>query len=159
VDGLPFLPALFDAAATAEEAKTNAGQLRTMYASFKPDQMENMSRMSLAQMITEPKYVDVVAKWASHSDSAFVGQALYDLMTTDLRAELGKLRTPVLLIGAAKATASNPEKLAELRAKYEKQVEKAPDHKVVLASNALHFIMFDDPEFLLQALDEFLGAR
>jgi hypothetical protein len=52
-----------------------------MYASLKPEQLKTMARMALTQMITDPKYVEETTEWAGRSDSAFVGQALYELMT------------------------------------------------------------------------------
>jgi hypothetical protein len=35
-------------------------------------------------------------------------------------------------------------------------VAKVPDHKVLLAKKARHFIMLDDPQFLFSAMDDFL---
>jgi N-formylmaleamate deformylase len=159
VDGLPFLPALMDPSTTVAESRIQAEQMRAFYASLKPEQVRNMAKMSLAQMISDPKVAASAVKWAERSDSAFVGQALYDLMTTDLRPELAKLRSPVLLVGAGKAYSSNPAQLARIGAAYEAQVAKAPQHRVVMAEHALHFIMLDDPEFLIHAIGQFLGGR
>jgi N-formylmaleamate deformylase len=159
VDGLPFLPALMDPAASVADSRVQAEQMRSLFASMKPEQMQTMAKMSLTQMISDPKMVDTVVKWAERSDAGFVGQALYDLMTTDLRAEIAKISCPVLLIGAGKAFASNPDQLARVRTTYELQVAKAPQHKVVMAEHALHFIMLDDPQFLIREIDEFLGMR
>ena len=159
VDGLPFLPALMDASTGAAEARVQAEQMRSLYASLTPEQVQNMAKMSLAQMISDPKMVETAVTWAARSDAAFVGQAVYDLMTTDLRPELTKLRSPVLLVGAAKAFASSPEQFARIRAAYEEQVANAPEHRVVMAEHALHFIMLDDPEFLIHEIGAFLGER
>ena len=38
---------------------------------------------------------------------------------------------------------------------YEAQVARIPDHRVVLAEKARHFIMLDDPAFLYATLDAF----
>jgi pimeloyl-ACP methyl ester carboxylesterase len=80
-------------------------------------------------------------------------------MTTDLRPELGRLRAPVLLIGAGKAFNSSASRLEEMRAAYENQVQNVLDRKILMAQKALHFIMFDDPEFLFRSIDEFLAER
>jgi len=159
VDGLPFLPALMNAAATADESKASAAQMRSLYASLTPEQLENMTRMALGQMISDAGDIGRVTKWAARSDAAFVGQAMYDLMTTDLRPEMRQVSVPLLLIGAGKAFASNPEQLVHVRAAYESQVAAVPGHQVVMAQRALHFIMLDDPEFLLGAMDGFLEGR
>jgi pimeloyl-ACP methyl ester carboxylesterase len=41
-------------------------------------------------------------------------------------------------------------------AAYEAQVRAIPDHRVVLAEKARHFVMLDDAEFLYRELDDFL---
>ncbi len=151
VEGLPFLPALSDPSATAAGSKDNADKMRKLYASLSPQQMDTMSRMALTQMISEPKNVEVAAAWAVKSDSAFVGQAVYDLMTTDLRDDLARIRTPLLLVGAGKTLGDLTQQA------YEKQVEKARDHRVVVAPKAMHFVMFDDPAFLWSTIDGFLA--
>jgi hypothetical protein len=45
-----------------------------------------------------------------------------------------------------------------VHARYEAQVAKAPNHKVLIAEKARHFIMFDDPTFLFSAMEGFLGT-
>lgn len=151
VDGLPFLPALFDPSASANEGVGAAERMRKMYASLGPAQMEAMAKMALTQMIAEPKIVEVAAQWAANSDGAFVGQAVYDLMTIDLRPEVSGIRTPVLLIAAGKALGP------KTRLAYEAQVANVARHQVEVAANALHFIMFDDPAFLFNSMDKFLA--
>lgn len=151
VDGLPFLPALLNPAATAAAGLEDAERMRKLYASLGPAQMEAMARMALTQMISEPKNIEMATAWAAKSDSAFVGQAVYDLMATDLRGEMAEIRTPVLLVAAGKALGDRA------RQAYEEQVERARDRRVVVAPEALHFIMFDDPAFLWSAIDSFLA--
>jgi N-formylmaleamate deformylase len=150
LDGVPFLPALFNPSASAAEGREDAGRMQKMYASLGPQQMEATARMALTQMISEPKNIEMAAAWAAKSDSAFVGQAVYDLMTTDLRPELGRIRTPVLLIGAGKTFGSKAQ------VTYEAQIANVPEHRVAIA-DALHFIMFDDPAFLFSVMDRFLA--
>jgi pimeloyl-ACP methyl ester carboxylesterase len=159
VDGVPFLPALFNSQSTAAGMKEQAAAMRTMYASMKPEQMEAMSRFPLASMITDAKDVDRAAKWAGASDPATVGQVTYELMTTDLRQDVSKIQAPVLLIGAGKAFASDSEGLEKVRAQYEAQIARTRNHKVVFAVHALHFVMFDDLPFLLQTMDDFLKPQ
>jgi pimeloyl-ACP methyl ester carboxylesterase len=151
LDGVPFLPALFNPAAQPGDSKEEAERMQKLYASLAPPQLEAMSKMALTQMISDAKNVEMAAAWASQSDSAFVGQTIYDLMTTDLRPEMPRVTAPLLLIGAGKGVSP------QVRAAYEDQVAKAPDHRVVFADGALHFIMLDDPSFLFGAMDRFLA--
>jgi pimeloyl-ACP methyl ester carboxylesterase len=127
-----------------------------MYESMDAGQLAGISKMALSAMISDTKDVEMALEWARRSDPAFVGQAVYDLMTTDLRSQMDSVRVPVLMIGAAKAFAGDQQRLAAVRAAYERQIAGVKDHKLEMDPNALHFIMLDDPEFLLGAIDRFL---
>ena len=150
VDGGTFLPALFDPNATSENAKANADSMRQMMVGQSREQFAAQNRMFLAAMITDPKNVDAIAATCAKSDPKAVGQAMYELMTTDLRDPVARIKTPALLI------ASGSEDKQTTLTRYEGQVAKIPNHKVLMAEKAKHFIMLDDPVFLFSAMDEFL---
>lgn len=156
VDGVPFLPALMNPAATADGAKAQGEQIRTMYAAFTTDQLVSQSRMALTTMITAPADVERALAWVRVSDPATAGIAVAELMSTDLRRDVAAITAPALLIGASGAA---PEAMQPAFQKaYELQVAAAPKARVIMATSARHFIMLDDPAFLFAALDAFLAG-
>ena len=157
VDGVPFLPALMDPAADAQRAAAQAARLRDFYATLTPAQLVVQSKMSLASMMKAPSDVERAAAWSATSDARTAGLAVYEMMTTDLRPAVAAIRTPVLLIGAAEF-AKDAETRARVHAAYEQQVAAVPNHRVVLAEDARHFVMWDDPDFLWRTMDAFLAA-
>jgi pimeloyl-ACP methyl ester carboxylesterase len=157
VDGVPFLSALQNPAATAESARPQAEQMQKLYATMTQEQLALQSRVALATMMSDPARVDVAAKWAAGSNPQAAGTMIAELMTTDLRETVSAIRTPVLLIGAVKAFASMPGGVERARAAYEAQVERISTREVALAADALHFVMYDDLTFLLTTMDEFLA--
>ncbi|MBP9145693.1 MAG: alpha/beta hydrolase [Thermoanaerobaculia bacterium] len=156
VDGVPFLPALMNPAATADDAKVQGEQIRTMYAAFTTDQLVSQSRMALATMITAPGDVERALAWARQSDPATAGIAVAELMSTDLRRDVAAITAPTLLIGASGAAPDTMQ--PAFQKAYELQLAAAPKARVIMATKARHFIMFDDPAFLFAALDEFLAG-
>jgi pimeloyl-ACP methyl ester carboxylesterase len=108
-------------------------------------------------MITATTNVDLIAPTCAKSDPKAVGQALYELMTTDLRYEAARIKSPVLLIGSG-AFATSPEMKKTTEERYEAQVAKIANHQVLIAEKARHFIMLDDPKFLFSAMENFLRA-
>jgi N-formylmaleamate deformylase len=157
VDGVPFLPALGNPAATAESSKAQAEQIKTIYASLSNAQLVAQTRMALGTMITAPSHVEQAAGWASKSDAATTGLAVAELSTTDLRSTVAAITAPTLLIGASGAA---PEAMRPGMARaYQAQVAKMTTARVIMAEQARHFIMFDDPSFLFSALDQFLGGK
>lgn len=156
VDGVPFLPALGNPAASADSMATQAGQIASVYASLTPEQLVAQSRMAMATLITAPADVERAMTWVAKSDARTAGLAVSELMTTDLRKEIGKITAPVLLI-AAMGAAPEPMRPTMKKA-YAAQVAALPSARVRIADRARHFIMFDDPQFLFAAIDDFLAA-
>jgi pimeloyl-ACP methyl ester carboxylesterase len=157
VDGGTFLPALMSPDATLESAKAGAEAMRQMMAGQAEEEFRTQNKMFLAGMITDPKDVERIAPTCAKSDSKAVALAMYELMTTDLRDQVAQIKAPVLLIGSGSFVTS-PEVRQQVQARYEAQVAKAPNHKVLLAEKAKHFVMLDDPQFLFSASDDFLKS-
>jgi len=156
VDGLPFLPALFNPNATVESVKPFADQFRSSLSAQTADEFAISNRKSLVSMITDPKEVDAVDATGKRSDPKAVGEAFYELMTTDLRPQVKAIQTPVLLLGA---TASVPDdQRAAIETVYRQQVSTIPNHKVVFAPKAKHFIQLDEPQFFYTQVESFLKA-
>jgi pimeloyl-ACP methyl ester carboxylesterase len=155
VDGVPFYAALMDINATPESAKPFAERMREMYKAQSPQQFAFGFRSSLAVMITDPNAVEKVGRLGSKSDPKAVGQATYELMTTDLRKQVKAIKTPVLLIGAT-ASITDPDQRNAAQENYKLQVAQVPKHKVVFAPKARHFIQLDEPEFFFGQVESFL---
>lgn len=156
VDGVPFLPALSNPAAVADTMSKQAEQIKSIYGSLSPEQLTAQSRMAMTTMITAPADVERAMAWVAKSDAATAGIAVAEMMTTDLRATIATITAPVLLIGA---TGAAPEVMRPtMEQGYAAQVASLPSARVKIAAKARHFIMFDDPDFLFAAVDEFLAA-
>ncbi len=156
VDGVPFLPALQDPAASAEDMRPGAERLRAMFASINGDQLASQSRAGLSRLMRDTSNIPRATEWARTSSSAAVGQAIAEMMTTDLRAVVSRIRAPVLQL-AAGGTAVSPAAIAQLRASYEAQITGVARHEVIVAEHAYHFIMLDDPDFFHATLDAYLA--
>ena len=154
VDGVPFLPALANPAATAAAQAQQAGGIKSLYGSMTREQYMTQTGLALASMITAPDDVERARGWAAESEPSAVGVAVAEMMTTDLRQQSGRITAPVLLIGALGAA---PEPMRDtFRAAYQAQVAGVPRASVIFAERAKHFIMLDDPAFFFPALESFL---
>lgn len=155
VDGVPFLPALHDPAAGEESARPRAEQARAMMASLTPEQLALQNRMSLAAMIRRPEDVERIAA-AGPSDPGAVAQAVYEMMTTDLRDDVAAIRAPVLLVAAGEL----PDMVDAdaVAAAYRAQLAAVPNAELVTIPGARHFVMLDAPEPFHRLLADFLAA-
>lgn len=156
VDGLPFFAALGDPAATPESVGPTAAAMRGMFARLSPEQLAAQTRPGLPTLMRDSASVARGVEWARTSDPATVGQAMAEMLTTDLRPAVAAIRAPVLQIVAA-GSAPTAEVRAMLRDRYAAQVALVPRHEVIVAERAYHFVMLDDPAFFHATLDAFLS--
>lgn len=145
VDGLPALGALF-----AQGSVNNATQNTEVPQHFDPAALaKSMARDDVWQQ-------KIIADMF-RSDGMTSGLAMQELIQADLRTELATLRVPVLTLGALQhgAPYSSP---AQVQANYEQQFLQAPTqfHQFAFAAQSKHFIMADEPVWLLQQLQQFL---
>jgi len=90
------------------------------------------------------------------SSQSVYAETFYDMMTRDLRAEIPKIRAPVLIF----LTQGNlPQEAWPIVQKlYEAQLSVIPKHELVVVPNSKHYVMFDAPEAFFGPLDRFLAA-
>lgn len=157
IDGVPFLPALMDPSATVGSVRVQAESMRKVMENASNEQRERTSALSLASMISDPAHVAMAQGWAVASDPRTTARFMSELMTTDLRPAVSRIETPVLLVAAGAPFAANPSALAALEQSYERQVAGIAQHRIVVARQARHFVMLDDPAFLFSTIDKFLG--
>jgi pimeloyl-ACP methyl ester carboxylesterase len=159
VDALPFIGTIFNPSATVSalkpQAEAMAAQLRSSYqaeiASF--DGKDPGERSVAGFYSNTPSGRLLVAKWTHYSDARVSAQALLDDMTTDLRGELPKITAPVTLLYAQDDTAMTRDAAT---AAFVPQYAGTPVFEAEMISGSRHFIMLDQPEEFLSALNAFL---
>lgn len=153
VDGVPFLGEYFHPGATAETARAGAEKLRAHTASLDAPSFATETRAYLAMQIADPANVERVAADSVRSSPSVVGEAMFELLTTDLRPETARIVAPVLHFAAGPAATKDvvvSRTEAQLAGIARKQVVFVP---------AGHFVMLDAPDTFFGTLDRFLGAR
>jgi pimeloyl-ACP methyl ester carboxylesterase len=160
VDGLPFLAGvMFPGVTDAAGAKKAAAAIGAMIARETPEQFANYQRgVSIPAMVTRPEDVARIADMCGKSDPATVAQAMSELLGRDFRPELGKIKCPILVLGAlAGLLQYAPE--AALEQNYKTQFTNAPQTRFQFFEKSKHFIMVDDPAGFYATLDKELAAH
>lgn len=156
VDALPYLPAVMNPSATADSMKAPAEQMRKMYSGPPTTDTDKMAENSIKAMVTKPEDYQMILGWSHQSDRGAMGDALYEMMTIDLRDDLDKIEAPTLVIGTwigYKQYATREQVEKNFRAQY----AKLAHYDFVLNETARHFVMLDDPSGFFQAVDRFLS--
>lgn len=152
VDSLPFLPAAWMPGATVESMKPQADQMKGMIAGMSSEAWTNYQKHNPAidTMISGDEGKAKATEWGLKSDPSSVARGMAELFQTDLRSDVSKVKVPALVLAALKGY---PETAAK---NYSTQYTALSGVKIVPFPDARHFIMFDQPAKMMEAMDEFL---
>ena len=157
VDSLPFYSVLFEPAATVETVKPRAEMMKGQVVGMPKEQFEMMAPMSAGQLVNDAEAKKTVTGWTLASDRAVFGEAMYEDMTTDLRADVAKIQTPTLMLYPYDATATAD--VGKIDAVYQTAYKPMPHVKLVRIDGARHFIMYDQPRKMDEAVEAFFRSR
>ncbi len=153
VNSLPFFSAMFGPQVTAANVEPQARAMRDAIAAADDATFTAQQNGGVGRLVkTEARRAEVV-RWGVASDRATFAQAMYEVMTTDMRPEVANVTTPITLVYAYDAT-MGPE--AMIDGLYRGQFAPAPHVSFVRIDGSYHFIMFDQPAAFQAAVAEFL---
>ncbi len=155
VDALPFYTLMLNPAATRESATPQAASTRDWLLAQSPDQRLAFQKTSIDRLAkTEAERPALVAA-GMRSDSKTVADAVYELMVTDLRPELGRIKAPIAVVYAYDAVYGIPA--GQVDAMYRQAYASAPDVHFTRIDDSFHFIMLDQPARFSRAVESFLN--
>ncbi|MEO8700569.1 MAG: alpha/beta hydrolase [Kofleriaceae bacterium] len=159
VDSLPFLGAIMGAA-SVDEAKPMVEQLRAVFGAQTDAQYAAYVKAgtSTRSMVTADADHARIVGWGVASDRTTVGNAMVELLATDLRPQLAKIQSPVLVIGTWVGwdRPGAPADQAAVEATFREQYKTLPKLEFVMAATR-HFVMLDDLPWFLGQVDRFLA--
>jgi pimeloyl-ACP methyl ester carboxylesterase len=89
------------------------------------------------------------------SDRSVAVEAMAEDLETDLRADVASIKAPALVLYAYDPTAQQPD-AATYEAAVQVAYKKMPNVTLKRIDDSRHFIMYDQPERLDAAVEEFL---
>lgn len=139
VDSLPFLDAVMLPGVTdAQGARQAAAGMRAMIEKNTPEQFAAYQRnVSIPSMVTKPEDGQRIAEMCGKSDPATVGQAMAELMTSDERADLSKIKCPILVLGSLADKAQYPREEVEKNYKSQYATHRKRSSKCSRSRNIL----------------------
>jgi pimeloyl-ACP methyl ester carboxylesterase len=137
-------------AATADaDTRAAAAQIRDMWSEASDERFAQQVKDIFGQMSVKPERLQPMLAEVAKSDRRAIGDAIYELSTTNMRSALGNIRSPVLLVLADGA----------LQDDFRQQAAGVHNREVVVVRNTGHFVMIDDPEGFFAAVDGFLAKH
>lgn len=156
VDMLPFMGLMFGGPqATAESVKPTAEAVRAGIIASDGEARKTRIEQTIAGMVkTQSKRAEAVEDSLT-SDKTVSAQAMYDLITTDLRADLPNYKGPMEVLWVYPPNAPVAEPVYEQF--FVHSFKNAPQAKVKKIPDAYHFLMWDNPAVWEADLKAFLA--
>lgn len=118
------------------------------------DEAFKQMALGMAQNMTNvAAKVEVLADWSVKADRKSYVYGYTDLLKLDLRPNLSEITTETLILGAP-----FPDK-EMVKINYEKQYINLKNKKIIIAEDSKHFIMFDQPIWLTQQINNYLNEN
>jgi pimeloyl-ACP methyl ester carboxylesterase len=155
LDGVPAIAGLVDPsidlkAVAADHVRRNAGMDDAAHHAWWSS--------SLRGMITDPGIASRITDVAARSEPTVVAHAMAEILVADVRADMRRIRAPVLAVGAL-----GPYKSAVLRgrhlAAFGSMFLDVADRETLVLESARHFVMLDAPSRVNAAIVDFHRRR
>ncbi|HEY1557223.1 MAG TPA: alpha/beta hydrolase [Kofleriaceae bacterium] len=130
----------------ADNDVETARSLRNMWAQAGDDELPQMVHDAYSGMVADPKRIEPFLDTIAKSDRQTMGDAISELVTTDVRPHVADIRAPLLLVLSD----------GGYQQMYRQAADPVPHHEVVVL-HTHHFVMLDDPEGFVKALEKFFA--
>ena len=124
-----------------------ARELRNTWAQAGDAELPQLLHAAYTSMVTDPKEIEPYLPAITRSDRQTIGDAIYELVRTDLRAEVARIHVPLLLV----LSDGGYQDL------YRSEAQGVPDHQVLVIPHTRHFVFLDAPGAFDKALAKFLA--
>lgn len=150
VDALPCMRALMMPGVSAAQITYDNPYNNRLLTMSKSDMEKEVKLMSAAMTYSATK-ADTITQWMLNADRKTYVYGYTDLLKTDLRDSLSKIKANTLILGA-----DFPSKDVVLK-NYNTQFANMEHKQIAIAENSKHFIMFDQPKWMCNQINLFLN--
>lgn len=155
------VPAFFSVLITPFATPTSMAGLaqhsrRTYFDTSKP-QLHDDLRRTTDKLVSTPTHAERIVKWGMASDRRTTADVMAEVMVTDLRGDLQRIKAPVDVVYAWHK-AAHPSRLALdqiYNAAYSGLV-RGEKHRI---DEAKHYVMFDQPVAFYEAVNTWLAKQ
>ncbi|MDR0537375.1 MAG: alpha/beta hydrolase [Tannerellaceae bacterium] len=150
VDALPCLMALTNPG-FKHNPNNDCTNIINRITAMNDEQFIQMQRISVATLCTEASKHEEIINWGLKSDRQTYAQIYCDYSNTDLREQLKTITIPTLIL-------LEPQ-FKPIESVINDQYKNLPSAQIKYANKGLHFIMFDDKEWFINQVKNYLGNQ
>ena len=148
VDALPCLQALSNPAFKAIE-NPDCSQLVNQMTALTDEQFYQIQTSSISRLVAETSKQELVISWSVNSDRKTFAEMYCDFTNTDLRQKIENIKCPSLIL--------LEDSFKTIKPAIVEQYKNLNNANLQYSTKGLHFIMYDDKEWYLNQLNNFLN--
>ncbi len=149
VDALPCLSALMDPSFKAKE-NNDCSPMVTQMTAMSDTQFYDMQKKMAPRLLADTSKLEMLVDWSVKSDRKTFAEMYCDFSNTDLRDKIATIKCPSLILLESY--------FINLKPAIEEQYKNLKTAKFQYANKGLHFIMYDDTEWYLEQLSNFVKS-
>ncbi|MCK0132488.1 alpha/beta hydrolase [Flavobacteriaceae bacterium F08102] len=157
VDSYPFYSLTLNPYATVENVIPQAKMMKEMVNSTSDSLFLKQQKTTMPNMITGSTNIKLAIEWSMQSDRETIAEAMFEIMTTDLRNDVEKIKIPILVFGSWYGGKDYGITKEIVQANYENQFLKAGNCQIKIAETAKHFVMLDEPKWFINSVETFIN--
>ena len=147
VDGLPALMALTNPNFKSNE-NLDCSEMVQQFQEMSDQNFYKMQKASMPMLMQNTKMHDTVLGWSLASDKETFAKMYCDFSNTDLRSDLSRIQCPTLVLLESY--------FVNLKPAIEAQYKNLKTAQLEYANQGLHFIMYDDKDWYMAQLQNFI---
>lgn len=155
LDALPYAGIEISDDATVDSVTPRAERIRATMAAqadaIRAAGAAGVQSVPANQMSISSAHATTITNWSMTSEPLVTAQAVYELLTTDLRDQISAISMPVTVLYVAHETP------VEATEKFTSNYSAIPHIKLIPVGQTAHFIMLDRPDIFQAELRKLLG--
>lgn len=149
VDAFPCLAALSDPSFKSKE-NNDCSAMVTQMTAMNETQFYDMQKQMMPRLLEDKAKLETVVDWSVKSDRVTFAQMYCDFFNIDLREKIATIKCPSLILLESY--------FINLKPAIEAQYKNLKTANFQYAGNGMHFIMYDDKDWYLGQLNNFLKS-
>ena len=149
VDALPCLAALSDPSFKSKE-NNDCSAMVTQMTAMTDIQFYEMQKQTMPRLLGDASKLEMVVDWSVKSDRKTFAQMYCDFFNVDLREKISSVKCPSLILLESY--------FVNLKPAIENQYKSLKTANFQYANKGMHFIMYDDKDWYLGQLSNFLKS-
>ena len=149
VDALPCLAALSDPSFKSKE-NNDCSAMVTQMTAMNETQFYDMQKQMMPRLLEDKAKLETVVDWSVKSDRVTFAQMYCDFFNIDLREKIATIKCPSLILLESY--------FINLKPAIEGQYKNLKTANFQYAGKGMHFIMYDDKDWYLGQLNNFLKS-